>query len=253
MGGNMVDVALVRQERFARIQLNRPDKLNALSPDLLRQLVELCEELSTDDSVGVVSLEGVGQSFSAGADLPAFSRELKTSPEMTADLGRIATEAIFDLPQVTVAAMHGHCVGGALVLAAACDIRIASDDSRFWIPELQAGIPLGWGGMAHLVRLVGETMAADVVLSCRPFGPNEALQAGFVSRVVAHADFDTETDHLLSTIVAKPSLPLRATKDQLKAIRRGTFDSKADATTMLAAVSDAEAGAVFSEYADHLD
>jgi len=248
----MVGVRLVREERFARIQLDRPDKLNALSPQLLDELVKICDQLSDDDSIHVVLLEGVGASFSAGADLPAFSRELETSPTRTADLGRVASDALANLPQITIAAVHGHCIGGALVLASVCDLRIAADDCRFWIPELMAGIPLGWGGMAYVVQMVGEAMAADIVLSCRPFGPDDALRTGFVSRVIPKAELEKETAALIATIAAKPSLPLRATKDQLKAIRGGTFDPKKDAQTMLRAVSDPESGAVFKEYADRL-
>ena len=193
-----------------------------------------------------------GLLFSKALDLPAFSRDLEASPEKTADLGRVVCEALAVLPQITIAALRGHCVGGALVLASVCDIRIASDNCRFWIPELDAGIPLAWGGMAHLVRLVGETMAADIVLSRRPFGPDEALRARFVSRVIPDADLDTETAQLVASIADKAALPLRVTKDQLKALRNGTFDPRGDAAAMLAAVSDAESGKVFSEYADRL-
>ena len=181
----------------ARIRLDRPERLNALSPQLLRDLLTACEELADDDSVDVVALEGVGGSFS--------------SPHAVADLGRVACEALADLPQITMGIIRGHCVGGGLVLAAACDLRICADDARFSIPELEVGIPLAWGGMAHLVRLVGETVAADLVLSGRTFTGDEALRAGFVSRVVAASDLDTEASELIDVIGSRARIPLRLT------------------------------------------
>jgi enoyl-CoA hydratase/carnithine racemase len=139
-----------------------------------------------------------------------------------------------------------------VVLAAACDVRIGSTDARFWIPELEAGIPLAWGGMAYLVRLVGETVAADVVLTARPFDAEEALRAGFVSRVVSSMDFDDEVGAVVDAVAAKSWLPLRLTKIQLQAIRSGTFDAKGDAAALLAAIDDSEAGELFRAYAARL-
>jgi len=245
-------VELSTEKRVARIRLNRPERFNALSPDLLRELIGVCGDLGDDEERRVVVLEGVGSSFSAGADLPAFAVEFESSPEETADLGRVAAEAIAALPQITVASLRGHCIGGAVVLAAACDLRLASEDARFWIPELEAGIPLAWGGMAYLVRLVGETMAADVVLTARPFGAAEALAAGFVSRVVAPGEFDGEILGVVDAVAAKAHLALRLTKTQLKALRSGTFDPKQDAAALLSAIADPEAGKIFRDYAARL-
>lgn len=233
---------------IARVQFNRPDVVNALSPTVLSNVIDTCAEIGKDDAIRVVVFEGAGNNFSSGADLPEFHKGLVSDPLPTADLGRRAAEAIADLPQIAVAAIRGHCVGGALVLAAACDVRIAADDSRFFIPELDAGIPLAWGGMAHMVRLVGPSLAADLVLTCRPFGPDEALQAGFISRVVPAADFADEVAALAETIARKPALALRLTKQQLGNIRKGTFDAKLDANALLASLADKEAKSTSDEY-----
>ena len=128
-----------------------------------------------------------------------------------------------------------------MVLAAACYVRIAADDSRFFIPELDAGIPLAWGGMAHMVRLVGETLAADLVLTCRRFDADDAIRSGFVSQVVAAANFDDAVTELAETIAGKPRLALRISKQQLIAIRNGTFDARNDAKALLSSLADAEA------------
>jgi enoyl-CoA hydratase/carnithine racemase len=229
------------REGIAQLCFDRPRALNALSPEMLEDLVETCAALAADDSIKVVRLEGAGQAFSAGADLPAFLASIGGSDaRRIADLGRRATEAVAGLPQITIAGVRGHCVGGGLVLAAACDIRIAADDACFMIPELDAGIPLAWGGMAQVARLVGDTLAADFVLSCRPFGADEALRAGLVSRVVPPAQLEAELAALAKDVAAKSRYVLRVTKQQMLAIRRGTFDARSDADALLGALGDSE-------------
>jgi len=245
----MADLKFSSTDGVARVVFDRPGVLNALSPSLLGELIELCAGLGQSDSTKVVVFEGAENCFSAGADLPAFLAELSGSDaHPVADLGRRATNAIAELPQITVAGIRGHCVGGALVLAGACDVRVAGDDARFAIPELDAGIPLAWGGMAHLVRLVGETLAADLVLSCRPFGPDEALRASLISRVVPANQFEGELGSLAANIARKPLSVLRTTKRQLLAIRSGAFDPRADADAMLSALEDPEALEIGREY-----
>jgi enoyl-CoA hydratase/carnithine racemase len=245
----MAGLKFASTDGVSRVVFDRPRVLNALSPSLLGDLIEACADLGQSSSVKVVVFEGAGNCFSAGADLPAFLAALPgPDAHAVADLGRQATNAIAELPQITVAGIRGHCVGGALVLAGACDIRIAADDARFAIPELEAGIPLGWGGMAHLVRLVGETVAADLVLSCRPFGPDEALRAGLISRVVPADHLERELGALGAEIAHRPLSVLRVTKQQLLAIRAGAFDARADADALLSALEDPEALAVGREY-----
>ncbi|MEM7504234.1 MAG: enoyl-CoA hydratase/isomerase family protein [Pseudomonadota bacterium] len=244
----MADLALSVSNTIARLQLNRPAVLNALSPELLSELIDLCAELRSDDEIRVVLLEGVGEHFSAGADLPSFTRGLQSDPHHTADLGRRASEAISTLPQITIAAIRGYCIGGGIVLSGACDMRVAADDTRFSIPELAAGIPLSWGGMADLVRLLGPTVANDLVLTCKPFGAAEALNAGFISRIIPHGDFDKDIDALAGLVADRPAIVLRQTKRKLNDIRAGVFDARDDAADMLDAAADEEAAAMGRAY-----
>jgi enoyl-CoA hydratase/carnithine racemase len=234
------------------VELSRPDKLNALSPALLNELIETCESLTDDDQTRVVVVRGAGRSFSAGADLPAFNESFEAGDTAMADLGRCASEALWRVPQITIAAIHGHCVGGAIVVAACCDLRVASDSARFSIPEVDAGIPLAWGGMGHLARLVGETLATDLVLSCRPFDPAEAMAAGFLTRVVKESHFDESIDKLAQDVAARPLKVLRLMKAQLTALRDGCFDPRNDAEALLAARQDPESQAIGAAYIDGL-
>ncbi len=234
----MFGLKVSTDERVTRIVFDRPKALNALSPGTLSELIDVCADLEKNDAVRVVVFIGAGSCFSAGADLPAFL-PLLAGPDAraTADLGRRTTNAIAELPQVT-----------GLVLAGACDIRIAASDARFMIPELDAGIPLGWGAMEHLVRLVGETMAADLVLSGRAFGAEEALRSQLVSRAVPTDRLDEELDSLVATIARKPKVVLRVTKQQVLAIRAGRFDAREDANALLASLKDPEALEAGGEY-----
>ncbi len=244
----MSEIELSLAGTVARLRMNRPEVFNALSPGLLEQLIDRCDELSRDETVRVVLLEGAGMHFCAGADLPQFTVSMQSDPQGTADLGRRAAAAIAALPQITVAAIRGYCIGGALVLSAACDMRVAADDARFSIPELDAGIPLSWGGMAHVVRLLGESLANDLVLTCRPFDANEALKAGFISRIIPAERFEQEVSTLAESVGAKPHIVLRQTKRKLTDIRAATFDAKDDAAEMIAAMADTEAKSIGEAY-----
>ena len=166
------------------ITLNRPAKLNPLSTTTLNELVSAARYLDTMAEVKVVVVAGNGRAFSAGADLASFTAAESSAAVArdAADAGRRMAEAIEAMRAVTVARIHGHCVGGGVVLASACDLRIAADDTRFSIPEVDLGIPLAWGGIPRLVREIGPARTKELVMTCRPFGAAEALAAGFLNR-----------------------------------------------------------------------
>lgn len=244
----MPGIQLEIDGRIARLTLNRPSVFNALTPSILDALISHCEELKNNATVQVVVLAGAGQNFSAGADLPQFAASLKAAPHETADLGRLTVEALAALPQISIAAIRGYCIGGGVVLSGACDLRIAADDSQFSIPEVDAGIPLSWGGMADVVRLFGHAIANDLVLTCRPFDAEEALRTGFISRSLPARQFDQEVGALAEQIAEKPALVLRQTKQKLQRIRAGRFDARDDAAQMLEALNDADGAKQFGEY-----
>lgn len=244
----MPELDLEIRGRVARLTLNRPSARNALSPSLLRALVDACASLRGDEEVRVVVLRGAAGTFSAGADLVGFMSELGSSdPESVADLGRRAAEALAGLPQITVAVIEGHCVGGGVVLAGACDLRWATTESSFCIPELELGIPLAWGGLERLVQLLGESVAADLVITCRRFGVDEALRYGLVSAVLDGA-LDEAVDARIEAVASRAAGALRTTKRQLSAIRAGDFDAAADAGALLAALSDPESQRAAQDY-----
>jgi enoyl-CoA hydratase/carnithine racemase len=236
----------------ATLLLNRPDRLNALSRVLLSELVDACRWIDASHDLKVVVVRGAGRSFSAGFDLDDFSATATGfTPRDTADLGRLATEALAGVRPLTIAAVHGHCVGGGLVLAAACDLRVAADDTRFSIPEVDLGIPLAWGGIPRLVRELGPAITKELVLTCRPFDAEEARSLRFVNRVVPAGELIERADELARELSHKPGFALRTTKQQVNAVLEeiaGTGRNANDADTLTVALADPESRAVTREY-----
>jgi enoyl-CoA hydratase/carnithine racemase len=236
----------------ATVLLNRPERLNALSAQTLRDVVGVSRWLDDSDSIKVVILRGAGRAFSAGFDLNDF-RELdgNRSPRDTADLGRLAAEALTNTRPLTIAAVHGHCVGGGLVLAASCDLRLASSTARFSIPEVDLGIPLAWGGIPRLVRELGPAITKELVLTCRPFGSDEALALRFLNRVVGDAELVTAAEALAVELAGKPGFALRATKTHVNAVMdeiAGVGRNANDADTLATALTDPESRAISRAY-----
>jgi enoyl-CoA hydratase/carnithine racemase len=238
--------------RIGRVTLNRPDKLNALSRQLMSEIVELGAWLKLREDIRVVILAGAGRSFSAGFDLNDFSSaSAGESPRIAADLGRLATNALTDVPQLTIAAVHGHCVGGGVVFVAACDLRVATTETTFIIPEVDLGIPLAWGGIPRLVREIGPALTKELVLTCRPFDATEAKAIGFINRVVAPEDLDTTVNELAENLASKTLYSLHSTKQQVNAVMEeiaGTGRSAGDADMLVYAMRDPESREATARY-----
>jgi enoyl-CoA hydratase/carnithine racemase len=238
------------------IALNRPDKLNPLSTITLMELVDAARFLDSQPEVKVVIIRGHGRAFCAGADLAAFSAGGQSAPSAgaardSADAGRLMAEAIEAMRAVTVARLHGHCVGGGLVLAAACDLRIAADDTSFSIPEVDLGIPLAWGGIPRLVREIGPTMTKELVMTCRLFSASEAHAMGFLNRVVSLTDLDASVEDLVDQLETKSPLTLSATKRHVNAVTEGmvvTARAWNDADSLVTALRDPESRAAAAAY-----
>jgi len=239
------------------ITLDRPDKLNPLGTETLGELVEAARWFDQHPDVKVVVVGGKGRAFSAGADVSVFSA---TDPGVAAqraaaDAGRLMAEAVESMRAVTIARIHGHCVGGAVVLAAACDLRVAATTTRFSIPEVDLGIPLAWGGVPRLVRELGPAMTKELVMTCRPFTAEEARALGFLNRVVDEDDLDHTVDALASELETKSSLTLTATKRAVNAVA-GTMAPTAsawnDADSLLTALRDPESREAARRYLERI-
>ena len=238
--------------RIGRVMMNRPEKLNALSRQLMSEIVELGAWLKHREDIRVMIFSGAGRSFCAGFDLNDFSSASDgESPRQAADLGRLATNALTDVPQLTIAAVHGHCVGGGVVFVAACDLRVATNETTFIIPEVDLGIPLAWGGIPRLVREIGPALTKELVLTCRPFGADEAKSIGFINQVVPPGDLETTVTELAENLASKTLYSLHSTKQQVNAVMEeiaGTGRSAGDADMLVYAMRDPESREATARY-----
>jgi len=213
------------------LRLNRPGKLNALDWATHDGLRDALTRLADDVQTRVVVIAGNGRAFSAGADLGSRTQadQQRSWTQQRHDAGR--WQRLLDLleriPQVTVASLHGHCIGGAALLAVACDLRVAADDLQVRIPELAIGIPLTWGGIPRLAREVGLPLARDLVMTGRVLSATEALQAGFVQRLAHAAGLAEATDALVAELLAMPGGPLAMTRAAFSALSRDRVASSA--------------------------
>jgi enoyl-CoA hydratase/carnithine racemase len=231
--------------------LNRPQRLNALSTQVLGELVAAARWFDEQPGVRVVIVGGRGRAFSAGADLDGFPSPGDPGLRAAADAGRLMAEALEGMRAVTIASIHGWCVGGGLVLAAACDLRVASTGARFSIPEIDLGIPLAWGGIPRLVREIGPALTRELVITCREFDAAEAKSAGFLNRVVAQQELEQTVAALAAQVAAKPVIPVAATKQHVNAVTSqmvGTMRAWSDADSLVAALGDAECGRAREAY-----
>jgi enoyl-CoA hydratase/carnithine racemase len=207
-----------------RLTLARPDQLNALDDGVRQALAGVLHELDERTDVRVVVLAGAGRAFSAGADLrrsayPAIEGNWVTQRHRTGTWQRLL-EHLDRIPQATVARLHGHVIGGAALLAAACDLRVAADDVVLRIPELAIGIPLTWAGIPLLVREVGLPRTRDWVMTCRPVPAAELAASGYAQRVVPAEALDDAVAACVAELLAVPPGPLAMTRAMTAAIGR---------------------------------
>jgi enoyl-CoA hydratase/carnithine racemase len=160
-------------------------------------------------------------------------------------------ETVTNMNALTIAAIQGHCIGGGLVIAISCDLRIAAESAVFSIPEVDLGIPLAWGGIPRLVREIGPAATKELVLTCRRFYPEEAKSLGFLNAVVPDSDLVAHVDALALSLAAKPGYSLRTTKQQVNAVTEemiGTARNANDADSLVIATYDAESRAASAAY-----
>ena len=199
---------------IGRLTLNQPDKLNPLGTNTLQDIIDATTWFNKEN-ISVVIVSGNGRAFTAGFDLREFTNTDSTG-KVGAVLGREMAEAVDRMKPVTIASLHGYCIGGGVVLASACDLRIASENTTFFIPEVDLGIPLAWGGIPRLVREIGPAMTKELVMTCRPFDAEEAKSLGFINRVVKDADLESQTMNMAEAIRKRPQSVIETTKNQVR-------------------------------------
>jgi enoyl-CoA hydratase/carnithine racemase len=232
----------------ATITLNRPDVHNAMNEALRRDMLRCFEALAIDETVRVIVVTGAGsKAFSAGADIreftapqvPTLFREHRRRLDF-----RGAMERCW---QPIIAAIGGYCFGGGLELALACDIRIASADSRLGLTEVDLAIIPGGGGTQRLPRVVGRGKALEMILTAARIDAAEALRIGLVERVVPAGEALKAAQELAATLAAKAPVALRYAKESVtKGLEMSLADGvrlENDLATLLRTTEDRVEGA----------
>jgi enoyl-CoA hydratase len=217
-------IRVVYDGPVVRLILNRPKQLNALNDDIRRVIATTLNELMERPDIRLLVLSGEGKSFCSGADLkttsyPKVEGDWSTRRNRTATWQRVL-EQLDRIPQVTIASMQGHVIGGGALLATACDFRVVAEDVVFRIPELALGIPNVWNGTPLLAREVGLPTARDWVMTTRKVRADELKQTGWAQRVAVEHSLDVTTETLINELLNIPPASLAMTRSLTSALGR---------------------------------
>ena len=241
-----------KRDGIGWIQFNRPEKLNALNPGVLRDLEQAVTTCEEDDAIRVVVLHGNEKAFVAGADIENMARANIRHAYELSDLTMRVQERLADLPKPTIAAISGYALGAGCELCLCCDFRIASDNAVFGQPEISLGIIPGGGGTQRLPRLVNMGAATKMIMMGEKIRSEEAYRIGLVDKVVRLVDLEEEARKIAIRLMEMPFMTLRACKT---AMRKGLSTSlkeglqiEQDLFCMLFGTKDKEEGmAAFME------
>jgi 2-(1,2-epoxy-1,2-dihydrophenyl)acetyl-CoA isomerase len=246
----METITIDSDEAVTHITLNRPDRLNALTGEMSDELVDAFTAIREDPEVRAVVLTGAGRGFCSGQDLTEFEEAYRS--EGRPDIGKHLEQAyhrlipvIVETPKPVIAAVNGVVAGAGVSLAAACDIRIASEAARFTQAFVKIGLVPDSGGTWLLPRLIGYARALELSMTGDMVDAQTALDIGLVNRVVAADVFEKEVAEYAARLAAMPTAALGATKELLRGAM--TIDLQE------ALHREAEAQARMGDTADHLE
>jgi enoyl-CoA hydratase len=215
-----------RDDGVVVVTIDRPDALNALNGETLRELRDRLRDLANDLEARVVVLSGAGdRAFAAGADIKEMVHMGVLESHAWATLGHECGRLLETMPKPTIAAVNGFALGGGCELALACDIRYASERAKFGQPEINLAVIPGWGGTQRLARAVGAGLAKDLILTGRTIGADEALRIGLVSAVHPPDELLDRTLETASELARKSPVALSAAKDAANRALQGDVGS----------------------------
>jgi len=198
------------RDGVARLTVNRPEKLNALDRQTMRDLDGAVGAAGQDPAIGVLVVTGMGdKAFVAGADIAELSSQTPVEGTAYARLGQAVLGRLERLGKPSIAAINGYALGGGLELAMACTLRVAAENARLGQPEVGLGIIPGYGGTQRLARLVGAGRALELILTGDPIDAREAHRIGLVNRVVPQAELAAAVEILARTLLTRGPAALR--------------------------------------------
>jgi enoyl-CoA hydratase len=216
---NFENILLEKKNSIAYVTVNRPKVLNALNAATLDELRATLQDIKNDSVVRVVILTGAGEkAFIAGADISEIAQLNGESGREFAQRGQSVFDLIENLGKPVIACINGFALGGGCELALACTIRIASDNAKLGQPEVKLGVIPGYGGSQRLPRLVGKSIANQILLTGEMISAQEALRIGLVNEVVAPANLISRAEEIAQKIIANAPLAIQHT---LEAVNKG--------------------------------
>jgi feruloyl-CoA hydratase/lyase len=226
-------VRVAVDEGIAWVELNRPDKRNAMSPTLNAEMVDVLQVLDADDDCGVLVLTGAGDAFSAGMDLKEYFREVDAAPEhvqrqVRRDAALWQWRLLRTYAKPTIAMVNGWCFGGAFTPLVACDLALAADEATFGLSEINWGIPPGSVVSKALAETVGSRAGLLYVMTGRTFDGRQAEAMGLVNASVPRARLRAEVESLARELLAKNPVVLRAAKLGYKHCTAMSWDQAED-------------------------
>lgn len=216
-------LTLEKQGRVLIVKINRPSERNALSAGLMKELIKIAADIREDHSLMAVVLSGGSHLFSAGFDLKdsevaSILKQPLSVRRRLLEIGPRMCRAWEELPQVTIAAIEGYCIGGAVSLVLACDFRVMAENAYIRIPEIDLAMNYSWGSLPRLVNLVGPAKAKEWVILADKVGCTEADRYGFAQWTALPSHAEAKAQEIAQRIAAKPQAPAFMTKQTVNAL-----------------------------------
>lgn len=225
-------VKVEKSDGITFVTMNRPEKRNAMSPELHYEMDRVLTELETDAETRCLVLTGAGDAFSAGQDLKKFFRELDDKPAERKRAAEAANrwrwERLYNYAKPTIAMVNGICVGGAFMQLVACDFAIAADEAEFSLSEINWGMIPGGLVTRVITEALGYRDALDLCLTGRVFKGPEAARLRLVNESVPRAKLRERTDELARELMSKDPEAFRITKQAVRRVQRMSFDEAYD-------------------------
>ena len=222
---------------------NKPARRNAVSLDMWEAIPEILDRFESDPAVRVIVLKGAGdQAFVSGADISQFEQN-RSSPDVNDEYERVfdlAGERLMNCGKPTIAMIRGWCIGGGVAIAVCCDLRIASEGSRFGVPAARLGLGYGASGVKKLMNLVGPSFTKEIFFTARHFSAAEAATMGLVNRVLPEAELETYTRHYCATIADNAPMTMHALKRTVGELLRGADADMAACDALVQACFDSQ-------------
>jgi enoyl-CoA hydratase/carnithine racemase len=231
---NEMDLPVTNEKLIAKkdgaigwVIFNNPEKRNAMSLEMSAATAAAMESYAKDPEVRVVILRGQGdKAFISGADISQFKDRRSNAEQVKAAeaISERCNKAIRECPKPVIAMIRGYCMGGGLGTAVVCDLRIASDDSRFGVPAAKLGVGYRFSGIRRLSEVVGPQFTAEIFYTGRQFSAQEALQMGLINRMLPAAELEKYVLDYAATLAGNAPLTIAAVKRSLIELRKDPAD-----------------------------